>query len=235
MSDCRETLPLKKGYTLALSEKLTKERFAGRNQLKAKARKRYPVCFPIPVHRKLTLDHLLEPLAKFLGHELGEKPYPPPGNLGSLIKQLEPIELAVITLTPLLNGIMHDWDADDPAEAERQLCERIGQHLHGQLGFKKLLAGDKAARKLANKIQRGRIRRGPQYNFLKSEWINVDCVKAGHWLLQCALSLAFSPERFFFPFDEAGFPTLAPEWEADMESIRDELLWRNPRAAAAHP
>jgi DNA-directed RNA polymerase len=56
----------------------------------------------------------------------------------------------------------------------------------------------------------------------------VDCVKAGHWLLQCALSLAFSPERFFFPFDEAGFPTIAPEWEADMESIRDELLWRNP-------
>jgi len=136
MSDCRETLPLKKGYTLALSEKLTKERFAGRNQLKAKARKRYPVCFPIPVHRKLTLDHLLEPLAKFLGHELGEKPYPPPGNLGSLIKQLEPIELAVITLTPLLNGIMHDWDADDPAEAERSCAKELASTYMVSLGLR---------------------------------------------------------------------------------------------------
>src|SRR5262249_46501766 len=74
----------------------------------------------------------------------------------------------------------------------------------------------------------GRIRPGPRYEFLKSEWSNVDCVKAGHWLTQCALSLAFSPDRFFFPFDETGFPTLAPQWEADMESIRDELFWRNP-------
>ena len=84
MSDFHETLPLKKGASLALSEKLTKERFARRNQLKAKARKRYPVVFPVPVHRKLTLDHLVDPLAKFLGHELGKKPYPPPGNLGRL-------------------------------------------------------------------------------------------------------------------------------------------------------
>src|SRR6516162_2125781 len=124
MSDFRETLPLKKRDTLALSEKLTKGRFARRNQLKAKGRKRYPVCHPIPVHRKLTLDHLVEPLAKFLGHELDEKPYPPPGNLGALIEQLQPIELGVIALTPLLDGIMHRWDDDsDPAEAERALCE----------------------------------------------------------------------------------------------------------------
>src|SRR5215468_9889019 len=103
MSDRHETLPLKKGDTLALSEKLTKECFARRNQLKAKARKRYPVVFPVPLHRKLTLDHLVGPLARLLGHELDEKPYPPPGNLGVLIGQLEPVELAVITLTPLID------------------------------------------------------------------------------------------------------------------------------------
>src|SRR6516164_30302 len=30
--------------------------------------------------------------------------------------------------------------------------------------------------------------------------------------------------RCFFPFDEAGFPTLAPGWETDMESIAEELF-----------
>jgi len=104
MSD-HHALPLKKRDTLALSEKLTKEHFARRNQLKAKARKRYRVVFPVPVNRKLTLDHLVDPLARLLGHELDEKPYPPPGNLGALVDQLEPLELAVITLTPLIDGI----------------------------------------------------------------------------------------------------------------------------------
>jgi DNA-dependent RNA polymerase len=226
------SLPLKKRKpvdTLAISEKLTKERFARRNQLKAKARKRYPVIFPVPLHRKLTLHHLVEPLARFLGHELNEEPYPPPGNLGALINQLEPVELSVITLTPLLDGIMHGWnDNGDLADAERELCERIGQHLHDQLGFKNLLTGDTANRKLAKKIQGGRLRPGPQHNFLKSEWNNVDSIKAGHWLLECALSLGFSPDRFYFPLNDSGFPTLAPEWRLHIEDIRDELLWRNP-------
>jgi hypothetical protein len=52
--------------------------------------------FPVPVNRKLTLDHLVDPLARLLGHELDEKPYPPPGNLGALVDQLEPLELAVL-------------------------------------------------------------------------------------------------------------------------------------------
>jgi hypothetical protein len=118
-----ETLPLKKGDTLAVSEKLTKGRFARRNQLKAKARKRYPVVFLVPIHRKLTLDHLVDPLAKFLGHELDEKPYSPPGNLGALIDQLEPVELALITLTPLPDGIIHRWNNNsDPVDARRAVA-----------------------------------------------------------------------------------------------------------------
>jgi hypothetical protein len=177
-----------------------KRRYAHRNALMVRNRYGPTVKRPFgatPVGRKVTSELFLEPLADFLSRKLEEKPEPPPGDLGSSIARLDPQTLALIALTPILDGCERNWNEfDDSDSAEAAVCIKIGQYLDDRLALEKLETSDnKDDRRIATQIRRGRK---PALKFLEPEWGPKECHAAGFWLMQCAMSLDY------FGIDERG-------------------------------
>src|SRR5215470_1848902 len=94
--------------SLAESRKLTNSRFARRSRLTTKEGRPH-LFFNSPLGRKATLDLFLEPMVRFLAGEYDDKPYPPPGDLGEIVGRLDPHELALAILVPLLDEIARGW------------------------------------------------------------------------------------------------------------------------------
>jgi DNA-directed RNA polymerase len=206
--------------TLPLSRKLTNARFARRNRLKAKDRKRGRVYCGTPLGTKVTAELFLGPLATFISGELEEKPPSPPGDLGALAYQLKSETLALIALAPLLDSIIRGWEGRDGKSAEMTLCKKMGEYLRDRLALEKLLTSDIPGDRVAAK--KVRKERKSAWKYLKSDWTSKECVAAGFWLMQCALSLEY------FTYDEDDFPAIATEWQTDLDQIREELLRREP-------
>jgi DNA-directed RNA polymerase len=198
------------------SWKLTEARFDQRNELNKSGR----VFCETPHGRKVTADLFLAPLTEFLSGKYDEKPDPPPRWLSPLICDLAPEKLALMALAPLLDSIYRGWEGRDLDSAEMLLKLKIGAELRDRLALEKHLASDdkadRAAAKEALKTGEG------VYKFLPSEWTNEDCVRAGHWLMQCALSLDY------FTYEEDGFPGIAPAWQNEVDRIREDMLRRDP-------
>src|SRR5262249_55713577 len=117
-------------------------------------------------------------------------------------------------LSPLLDSIYRGWDQnDDPARA---LCQMIGEHLRDRLALERLFTERPATAKNGSKA--GRY----AWKYHKPDWSAPECVKAGHWLMQSALSLSY------FDYDEDGFPTIADDWRAELDALREDLLRRDP-------
>ena len=184
----------------------------------AAARRHRPRVFiETPLGRKVTFDVFLDPLADFLASKHAtEKPNSPPGDLAHLIDLLEPRDLALCVLTPLLHSIWrHEWDQDeDPARA---LCQNIGEHLRDRLAAERAFWT-----RIDERKTNGRGGRAQAWKYLGPDWDPPHCVKAGHWLMQCAMSLDY------FDYDDDGFPKIADHWKSDVDRIREGLLWRDP-------
>src|SRR5262249_263837 len=92
----------------------TLNRYARHNRLRT-VKGHVRVYLETPEGRKVTIDYLLDPLAKFLAGELDEQPDKPRGNLALLVyhRTLKPKQLALMVLNPLLDRIMRGWDGRD--------------------------------------------------------------------------------------------------------------------------
>ena len=213
--------------SLAESRRRTKERFDRRNRLKtAKGRPRPFV--QTPFGRTVTLDVFLEPLTKFLAGELDERPPKPPSDLGELVYRLEPEALALAALSPILDSIYRRRLAKKKrgkkkTSARMLLCKQIGEELRDRLELERLLTSKlKADRKHGKAIRKatGRARKRLVGEYLKSDWTNEDCVRAGDWLMQCAM-------RCYFDKDKDGLPIIAPEFQEDIDRVREQMVWRD--------
>jgi DNA-directed RNA polymerase len=214
MSDDCELPGLIERNSLAESRRRTRERFERRNRL-VNRRGRPRLFVNTPLGRRVTLDIFLEPLAAEIALQLGGGEYPPPGDLGPVLARLDSHTLALIVLAPLLDSIMRGWQGDDTDSAEMLLRLKIGRYLRDRLD----LAPLDVARAVGRQIRRGRK---PAWKFARTEWTNAECVAAGHWLLSTALVLDY------FASDERGFPIIAPDWQAEIDAVRAELLDREP-------
>ena len=107
-----------------------------------------------------------------------------------MIGQLDAHELAIIALAPLLDCIYRSWDDRDHRSAEMMLKRSIGKYLNDKLAMKGLLKSpDKVVRAVGRRLSKGGRRSRSEQKYLRPEWRQAECVRAGHWLMQCALSL----------------------------------------------
>jgi DNA-dependent RNA polymerase-like protein len=213
---------------LAKSWELTEERFQRRNK-KRTGKGRPRIYCGTPLGRKATAELFLKPLASFLSWELEDKPQPPPGDLGQVIYnyKLNPQTLALIALAPLLDAINRGWKGDDTESAAMLLRMKIGRYLRDRLQLERLITSEdkeprakgRAVLKLM-KSPKAPKRRKRIWRFLKSDWDTEHIVKAGIWLLECAMSMPY------FVLDERGFPKIAPDWQEDVDCVASELLQR---------
>jgi DNA-directed RNA polymerase len=193
----------------------TRERFKRQNRLKG----RNLVYCGTPLGKRVLVE-FIAPLADFLAGKLSEKPTKPPGDLGELLRPLDPQKLALIVLAPLLDSINRGWTGDDTDSAEMLLVKKIGEYLRHRLIVEKLLTSEDKADRIAAKVIKKRGKRA--WRFLSADWDSPHYVRAGHWLLQQALALEY------FTITEAGFPAIAPEWQAVIDGIADALLLAEP-------
>jgi hypothetical protein len=199
---------------LDISSKKTRQRFARRNRLKAKGRHKSRVFCETPFGRKVTADLFIRDLASFLaGNHSSETADPPPRDLGQLVSQLESEDIAMCALSPLLHSIHRGWDHDD--DPARALCQKIGEHLRDRLALEKLFDAKPATAKKNSRA--GRY----AWKYYKPDWSADECVEAGHWLFQCAMSLNY------FDYDEDGFPKIAVWLQPELTRLREEMLLRD--------
>jgi hypothetical protein len=171
---------------------------------------------------RVTAELLLAPLAEYIAGERadGEMPPRPPKGLGELVyrREVKPGELALIALAPLLDGINRGWWqrsnehgverwSRDPVSALRWLRIQMGRHLCDLLASKRVpTSEDEEARAEA------------MWPYLKSEWSVELRLRAGHWLMQCAMDLAC------FERDENDLPAIVPEYRDTFDKAREELM-----------
>jgi hypothetical protein len=216
-----------KKTTFAISFDRTKVGFERRNRLTN--RNGFPRAYcETEFGRKIVVDVFLQPLSNFLAGKLSERPTRLRGKLGALLSRLcgsDPENLALIVLHPLLDSIARGWAGRDTRSADMRLCLKLGKELRDRLALNKLIRSSlNADRNAAKQIlkQGRRTKHGRQaWKFLKSDWTPPECVRAGTWALECALSLDC------FCLDERGFPAIAPDWQPEIDRLREELLLRD--------
>jgi hypothetical protein len=204
-----------------LSRRLTARRFKAKNAL-TKNR----VYCATPVGAAVTADVFLGPLADFLAGRFPERPNPLPKALPegirSLIAGMEANTLALMALAPLLHRIHAGWQGKEPKSAEMLLKKAIGDEFRARISLDRLPL-----------VERCRVLRIPgrtraaAIRDMTTEWSAPDCVRVGHWLLQCALSLDL------FDRDAAGFPIISAKWQGEVDQIRQDM-WRRDRVHLPH-
>lgn len=187
------------------------ERFIAHNRLKRKNRRvSNRLVFDTPLTRKVTVEIFLEQMADFMAGQYDIKPPPPPGDLGDVIRQLDPETLALTILVPVFDAIGRGWH--EGASEETKSTKQIGRYLHGQAMLRKLDLTDSAAAEAV------RLGRKPTWKFLKPEWSDEELVRAGCWMIECAGMIGY------FDYDERGFPEIRPQWQTAIDEIADEML-----------
>src|SRR5262249_60499688 len=121
----------------------TLNKYARKNRLRT-VKGHVRVYCETPEGRKVTIDYLLDPLAKFLAGELDEQPDRPRGKLALLVyhQTLKPKQLALMVLSPLMDRIMRGWDGRDVPSAYMLLCKGLGEELRDRLALEGLLTSD---------------------------------------------------------------------------------------------
>jgi DNA-directed RNA polymerase, mitochondrial len=193
-------------------EKATRERVA-RRERNRKGRKRP---FATTDLGRRVLGQIIKPLAAYTASE--DAPSPPQG-LETVVRQVSHEELALIAVAALLNKIDTGWDPEDKS-ARMKICLAIGNDLRDQLEMRRLLEECPAAYKY---VERARSRRRAIWRFRRPDWSQLDLVRAGGWLLDCAV--CFSD---FFELNEKGFPRIAPHQQAAVDRLRGELIYAHP-------
>jgi DNA-directed RNA polymerase len=175
-------------------------------------------------HDRAICEWLFVPLGNFIG---GRDAPEPPKGLGYIVRQLSSDELALCALYPLVHQINR---ADKSAVMKLKLA--IGRVLEGKLFMKGLFTEHRALYRRVMAVEnKHRAAAGAMaavkenkhhaaaMDFRKGEWSNLECVKAGHWLLSCALELDV------FELDEDGHPRIADEYKDSIDTLRSDLLY----------
>jgi hypothetical protein len=197
------------------SGKLTKERQIARNRLKRRdGRVVNRLLFDTPLTRVVTRKIFVEQMSDFMAGKFDDKPPECPGDLGDVIKQLDPETLALTILVPFLDAIGRGWK--EGASEEMRAALQIGRYLHSQVILHKLDLTDSVAAKDV------RLGRKPAWKFLKPEWGDEEIVRAGEWMIMCAGMIGY------FDYDERGFPAIRPQWQAVIDQIAEEMLHNAP-------
>ena len=197
------------------SGKLSVERQIARNRLKRRGgRVINRLVFDTPLTRVVTREIFLGQMADFMAGKFDDKPPECPGDLGDVIKQLDPETLALTILVPFLDAIGRGWK--EGASEEMRAALQIGRYLHNQALLHKLDLTDSAA------AEEVRLGRKPAWKFLKPEWSDEELVRAGEWMIQCAAMVGY------FENDERGLPAIRPQWQAAIDEIAAEMLYHAP-------
>jgi hypothetical protein len=212
----------------SLERKLTKQRYAKRNRLTRNGR-RVRLFIETPLGRAVA-DDFLKPLASFLAGEFGDKPTPPPGDLGQLVyhPKLRLEDLAIAVLSPLLDCIYRGWEGRDTRSAEMLLRLKIGRNLHDRFALMKLHTAHPKTRQKHIEPQDehaaaiAEAKKHP-WKFVEPDWTPRQCVKAGAWVLEQALALPCFTEVT----PEQPFPKISPEWQEKIDQAREDLLRRD--------
>jgi hypothetical protein len=198
------------------SWKRTKERFKNRNELTDK------LGFSgTPLGRRVTADIFIKDLANLLaGEHSTARPAPVPRGFKKLMDRVGPETLALAALHALLTGIYRGWDRKDQSAGQaRKIKQAIGDYVCQVLAQKDMLdLPNERRRKIAKQI--GKTKRGGW--MLRSYWTPPKKVRLGHWLLCEAMRLEF------FTQDEDGFPSIQPDWQAEIDKIYEEMVWIDP-------
>jgi len=133
------------------------ERFNKRNRL-ATAKNRPRQFIQTPRGHTLACDFIV-PLANFLAGKLDVQPDLPPKFLRELVRDLDPMFLALAALVPLLDGMFRGWNRNAP-DVDQTLKRKIGDELYH------------------------RIR-----DSVPKPWGATERIQAGHWLLEQAMTL----------------------------------------------
>ena len=120
----------------------------------------------------------------------------PPAGLERVVRQLDPDDLALAALGPLLHQIDVGWDERDRS-ALMKVHLAVGKALRDRAELRDLLKHDKKAHdriaKAANKHRefvRAR-KQHPTWKYRVLNWQESDCCYAGIWLVDCAMALDF--------------------------------------------
>lgn len=114
---------------LAETRRKTERRFDRQNDLA-----KHEFCFT-PLG-KAAAKPFLDALAKSFAIERQQSPsLPMRFELGKILAELQPEELAFIALPPLLDGIMRKWDGCDGPSATMLIKERMGNYLYEYLAL----------------------------------------------------------------------------------------------------
>ena len=133
------------------------KRFNKHNRL-ATAKNRPRQFIQTPQGHTLASD-FIEPLANFLAGKLDVQPDLPPKFLRELVRGLDPMNLALAALAPLLGGMFRGWDRDEP-DVDQTLKRQIADELYHLLR-----------------------------DTLPKPWGAKEHIQAGHWLLEQAMAL----------------------------------------------
>jgi hypothetical protein len=130
--------------------------------------------------------------------------------------------LALMALGPLLHRIHAGWKGKDTDSAEMLLKKAIGEEFRARVSLDNLPHVER--RRILRQTGRTRAR---AVKDMTTEWSAPDCVRVGHWLLQCALSLDL------FDRDAAGFSIISAKWRGEVDQIRQDM-WRRDRVHLPH-
>jgi DNA-directed RNA polymerase len=206
-----------KEVTLSLTKIKTLVRFKQREQSK----------------RSPTRQALAETLASDLAAII-EKSNPPHG-LDRVTAQLDAIEVAAVTLIPLLHatgvGPTVRPKKHKRSSAVMLLKLAIGRALHDKLVTKKLLRQNKGAyRRL---VQSDNIHKDI-WKWRGAKWSPHLYVRAGDWLFKCAMKLRTALRQRVFETDADGFPSTTEAAEEMVRELRAKLVYQHPAYLPTH-
>jgi hypothetical protein len=170
---------------------------------------------------KAAAKPFLEALAKSFAVERERRPLdhlPVRFELGKILAELQPEELAFIALPPLLDGMVRKWDGHDGPHATALLKERMGNYFYEYLALE-----SKRREGLPEKKIRG-ADRFIAWKLLKHGEDREQVIRAGHWLMEWCTT-AFN---CFTKGTKESPPEIKVEYQIEVEQLREHLMWLDP-------
>ncbi|PWT79349.1 MAG: hypothetical protein C5B58_13710 [Acidobacteria bacterium] len=212
-----------------MSEKKTRERFERR----AKGR-----LFVATDLGREVCGQILPRLSEYMRTKA---PKPPPG-LERVVHNLNPDDLALAALGPLLHQIDSAGERRTGSFGEALIAAGVakygktsdamrvhlsmGKALRDRAELRELLKHDKKAHdrivKAAKKQRAFAIERKHHPTWKHRDWRESDCCYAGIWLMDCAMALPY------FYLDKEGLPHFTEGYQDVVDKLREELTYRDP-------
>jgi hypothetical protein len=215
---------------------MPKGHIRGWNRKRERRRLAADVGISVELFGKYLADFLSRPPVDDVEAQKHEwRPTWPPGDLGILVSNLEPSDLAQAVLAPLLHRIHTGWPSrvkkNQRDRHRAELSELVGRHVHRLLLYRHLIETGTHRPLLAaiTKPKRPKYRKGQprpprgrpkkvRTTFLFDDWTRADFTYVGDWLIDCATSLDI------FDFDERGLPCIADHWKSEIRYLYREAL-----------